>query len=378
LTVNSSAVDFIPAHPKIGKMSMAKEVYSAYCRSYSTGDISVGTPCNLHCFYCSQLHNPPDLIPSYNKFLTLDEVRHFLSFAPQFDLAISGAAHYINSGEFFAHPRALEILQLIESEGRTLSAVGTNGVRIKAHHVWAMKGLVDNVALHLCDYEKTRHALELMDVHELDYEVLIVPHRSALESGEIDGWIEKLQGHAQSCIRILKPGYTKYSPPEVARQMDISNAEVLFIIERWLERYPRMRIEYQINDYSLRGANILAALERFLAEYEQYAPARRSRALFLIAESSQDIFEPIVANFTPFDNYKVQPVENKTFGGSCNVAGLLLIDDYIAAIEETLATGYRPDVLVLPAASFPVGNVDLRCESPLTISARFQLPVVWC
>ena len=308
----------------------------------------------------------------------MDEVRHFLSFAPKHDLAISGAAHYINSGEFFAHPQALEILNYLKKSGFSVRAMGTNGIDLQEPHVRAMSGLVERVALHLCHYERTEDALNLLDRYQIPYEVVIVPYRSALEGGTIEGWVRKLQGHNPSCIRILKPGYTRFSPPQVARQMDISNAEILFLLSRWQKVYSRVLLEYQINNHHLRGTEILISLYHFHNEYQQYTSNRHRKVLFLLAESVQDIFVEIVDRYLSLNDYKAVIVPNRTFGGSCDSAGLLLVDDYIAAVNEIMVTGYRPGVLVLSKASFPVQNVDLKGDSPLKIGDAFDLPIMWC
>ena len=61
---------------------MTERVYWGYKREYSFGLMNVGTPCNTKCFYCSQYWNPPDVIIAYPQWLTMDEIKHFLTFVP--------------------------------------------------------------------------------------------------------------------------------------------------------------------------------------------------------------------------------------------------------------------------------------------------------
>ena len=372
------------------------QVYDAYKREFTNGVVNAGTKCNLRCFYCSQEFNPPNLVPDYREFLTVEEIKHFLSFVPNKNIVKIGSSDLVGAGEFFSHPQAFEIFQYLKDEDFIVNDISTNGIPITEDHVKLMDGWVKNIGLHLTGPGGTLHmpnehststieTFDLVDKYKIPYSVYIVPTRNDIEHNRIEEWIGSLQDRSLEEIRLLQPGYTKYTPEKIAKQMDISNEEIWYLIEKWQRKYPKIKIDYQRG--KLHEASILNSLLNFMATYTQYTTIERPKTLFLIAKSVEDIFEDVLRVFTPIDNYKIHTVENITFGGNCEISGLLLVDDYVAAIEKVLATGYKPDFLVFPKISFevyPVPGVDgwvdadLRGIPALDISEKFKIPMQWC
>ena len=357
---------------------MPSNLHDAFKRAYARGYLSVGSKCNLKCFYCTRKWNPEGLLLWYNDFLTVDEVKHFLSFVPDKHIdCIGGAVNEIYDGEFFMHPKSVEILEHVRDQGFAVNQVYTNGTLITEDDMKVVKEIAirDEIAIHLTHWKKTNHAFALADKYGIPYSALIVPTRNDIDRGRIERWIQRLQDHDPLSIRILFPGYTKYMSKRFAEQMAVSNEEIRTRISKWSADYPRIDIDYQFGKH--HEESIQDSLRRFKNEYPKYTDTDKPRLLFLISESVEEFFENSVQSLA-IENYRIVTVKNETFGGNVVVSGLLLIDDYSTAIEEALATGYEPEFLVLTANSFPYDDADLRGVPAASISDKFGIPMMWC
>ena len=383
---------------------MTDKVYWGYKREYGFGLMNVGTPCNTKCFYCSQYWNPPEIIIVYGNWLTMDEIKHFLTFVPDKHIYEVGYGHHISNGEFFAHPHATEILKHFIDEDFVVKGLDTNGHFVNEEQVKLMKILLErhtgrgmgwdsgkNVVdekgevmdgmwwglyLHLTNYEKTKHCFELLDKHEVPYAVVIVPTLVDLENGKSEEWIRLLnEEHNPSQIEISHPAYTKYAPPNVVKHLNFTWKDGWEYIKKWQKKYPKVKID---SENRITPGRIDKSLNDLLNRFKDVIENDNPKMLFLISESVKEVFETHVKKIIPFDDYKIQMVKNTTFGGNIIVAGLLLVQDYIPIIEQILSEGYIPDLIVLPKDSFFFDELDLTGVSVHTITEKFGIKVVWC
>ena len=383
---------------------MTDKVYWGYKREYGFGLMNVGTPCNTKCFYCSQYWNPPEIIIVYGNWLTMDEIKHFLTFVPDKHIYEVGYGHHISNGEFFAHPHATEILKYFIDEDFVVKGLDTNGHFVNEEQVKLMKILLErhtgrgmgwdsgkNVVdekgevmdgmwwglyLHLTNYEKTKHCFELLDKHDVPYAVVIVPTLVDLENGKSEEWIRLLnEEHNPSQIEISHPAYTKYAPPNVVKHLNFTWKDGWEYIKKWQKKYPKVKID---SENRITPGRIDKSLNDLLDRFKDVIENDNPKMLFLISESVKEVFETHVKKIIPFDDYKIQMVKNTTFGGNIIVAGLLLVQDYIPIIEQILSEGYIPDLIVLPKDSFFFDELDLTGVSVHTITEKFGIKVVWC
>ena len=397
--------DGVPMSMYQENTQMTEKVYWGYKREYSLGLVNIGTPCNTKCFYCSQYWNPPDVIIAYPQWLTMDEIKHFLTFVPKRDDGVTiihdiGYGHHISNGEFFSHPQATEILKFFIKERCIIRGLDSNGHFINEEQVKLLKILlsqhsgraegwdkgetfVDEVKnvqegfwwgiyLHLTNYEKTKHTFELLDKYKIPYAVVIVVSLNDLKNGRSEEWIRLLnENHNPTEIEISHPAYTKYAPPNVSKHLDLTWEEGWKHIRKWQKSYPRVKInsENKISpDRIDKSLNVLM---------DNYRDEKNIKMLFLISESVEKIFEGHVKKNIPFE-YKIQMVKNTTFGGNIIVAGLLLVQDYLPVIEQVLSEGYTPDLIVLPKDSFYFDELDLTGVSAYTIKDKFGIEIFWC
>jgi len=381
-----------------------------YAREFSVGVVNFGSKCNLKCFYCSQEHNPRDINPQTVNFLSVDKIKKYLELVPERHIAEIGSTMWTWAGEFLLHPNSLELLKYLENEKFIVNTVSTNGMLLTEGHAEILKKIItgDGVGLHLCNYNQTKTGLDLLDRYEVPYQVVIVPTRAQIDNGRIEKWIEQLQVHNPKYIGILKPSYTKHNPPRMAQQMDISDEELKFHISNWKKTYTKTDIIYQsrVDDFA-----IINSLDTFMATVfanslsytgtggyvqdtstssganagMQFKPILNMeilpRILFLTSGAVKGIFERIlefkkemhmlIDGITLLQNSKVVTVENSTFGGNCNVSGLLLVDDYISAIDQTIENGYDPEWIVMPHESFWYEKKDLKGIPVDTIGKNF-------
>jgi len=377
-------------------------VYNAFKRDFKFGLLNVGSKCNLRCAYCSQFSNPPNLLLNYNGWLTLEETKHFLQFVPNKMVTYLGTSSWVCSGDFFSHPDHVEILQYMYDNDYNISVeVFTNGqlltessvkllrkmfvrsmeVQAKAYHEDEYRfrygsDKVPVIDLHILSYDKTKHALDYIDQYDLNYMTCIVPTRSILNNGRVEKWIASLQDHNPLMINIWKPGFTKFTHPKVAKDMAITNAELFFLVEEWGKKYTKIPLNYQ---YGVgHEASILKSLNFVRQNFSEHTSIAEPNFLFLTSKSVESVFELVVERFTEFENYYVKTAENKTFGGSCDISGLLLVKDYMAAIDEAISDGFDPEYIVLPENSFFYEDKDLGGISPKLIYEKYNIPVVWC
>lgn len=377
---------------------MTERVYWGYKREYSFGLMNVGTPCNTKCFYCSQYWNPPDLLVTYGSWLSMDQIKHFLSFVPS-DKVIHaiGYGHHVNNGEFFAHPKSLEIMEYLRDNDYIVKNFDTNGHDITEDHVKVLAELKNSawgedrhtsylfggtifwgIYLHLTNWKRTEPTLKLLNEYDIPFQCTIVPSRKEIEIGRMETWISNLQKYKPEDIEISMPAYTKYTPDNIAYLMDLSFDEMWPIIDGWREKYPDVKItsESTINIEHIHNA--LTWLEKTYA-------GTKAKPLFLTSEAVEGVFETEVKKlqrvrhtYKRFDEYRVVTTKNHTFGGNIKVGGLLLVEDYDIAIEETLSTGYKPDLIVMPKTSYCFDDLDLRGISAYSLEKKYGIEVIWC
>lgn len=219
---------------------MPRIVFEAYRRDFQNGTITLGNVCNAQCFFCSQTMNPPGIIQDYRKFLTLEQVNYFLRhyLDPTRNISIGSAIH-LNSGEFFLHPRAAEIVRSLPA---TPINAFTNGMCVTEDHVLALKergaqlsfsindaSLANRLALmggRVIHHELAFGLLDLLEKHELAYSLWLLPTRSRLDNGDLEYSFKQLARLGKHfCLHT--PGFTKHAPEHVVRELDISIDELL-------------------------------------------------------------------------------------------------------------------------------------------------------
>jgi len=374
------------AHP----LEMPGDIYEAYKRDFQMGILTVGNVCSANCFFCSQKWNPPGVIRDLRRFLTLKEIEHFSSLHPS-KIAMIASAHHTNSGEFFLHPDAVEILDFMADTDKLSpnAEIFTNGMNLTEAHVRAIKKLNLNlyISLNSADVEirkkmmggtleKNKHAIEvtrLLDEYDVDYYAWIVPLKSTLENGDTEKTIRYLDKTRVKSIQIHRPGYTKLAPAHIAEDLTIPDKTLLEFSLSMREKY-QVHINVVILSPQLKCQHIfnrLAALFRNVSDL----PAKKK--LFLCSKSVENEL-PLVLKSMKIENYDLHLVPSKVFGGNIDCSGLILVEDYLDAIEAFLVQekNGEPEVLILPGGSFDINLEDLSMAPAQKIQDRFGIPFI--
>jgi hypothetical protein len=321
----------------------------------------------------------------------MEEIEHFITHYCRGGVSWIDSGIHTNSGEFFLHPDAVKILEYL-ANAHKLSAyteVFTNGMNLTVDHIKTLKKLKPYVYLSLNSahiytrralmggsYPQNKNAIglsELLSRYAVPHCVWLVPLRDTIRTGDLEDSIRYLKKSKAKAIQLHKPGYTRYTPLDIADQLSISDKEILDFAAAMREKY-RVKINTMGRDVADKFREVYCKV-RYL--FKNFKRLSRTNTLFLCAETVKDIF-PLALNAIGAQGYDIQPVSSKVFGGNIDCAGLLLVEDYIAAIEEFLkkARGKKPKYAILPRASFDIATEDLSMTPLKIIQEKYRIKVI--
>lgn len=371
-------------------INMPRDMYEAYKKDFQNYIVTVGNVCSANCFFCSQKWNPPGVIKDLKRFLTMKEIKRFTNlYSDRVNLIAS--AYHTNSGEFFLHPNAAEILDFLATKNKLSNnaLIFTNGMNLTVEHIKIIKKL--NLYLYLSlnsanittrgkimggSYLKNKNAIDsvnMLDKYDVNYSVWIVPLQSTLNNGDLESTIRYLKNSKVESIVIHRPGYTKYTPSHIANELTIPDKELLDFILLMKQRY-KVNLDIERLSAISKFRNIFYVLSEL---FKNAKHLNNKRKLFLCAETVKDIL-PLVLKKMEMQNYKIKVVKSKVFGGNVDCAGLLLVEDYICAIKEFLEQkqNKKPDIIILPRISFDINMEDLSMAPVRKIENRYELKLI--
>lgn len=126
-----------------------------------------------------------------------------------------------------------------------------------------------------------------------------------------------------------------------------------------------------VMDYDIDPA-LIWELDRLLRS------RRAAKALLLTSEFAGPVIKLALQQFYQgVAESQVLVVPNKFFGGSIKAAGLLTVEDFIAAVVNFFCEfpEYRPDVVFLPGLAFDHQGRDLTGRSYMELGEEFSLAV---
>jgi hypothetical protein len=364
------------------------DLYEYYRYEFQAGTVTIGSPCGVNCFFCSEKWNPPGLIKSIERYLTFEEVCHFAEAYLPKALWIGDWNRRIASGEFFCHPRSADILHYLASTQKLFDGtlITTNGMDLTTDHLQIIKQVGAVVCLSLPAYDTDvrqrimggpteKHETAVCAASELDslgipYGVGIVPTRDALDGGDMQRLVEHLTAARPQDITVYRPGYTKYTPPQFSERLSITHDELFRFVAR-------MQAEHGVNiHYAFPAGESMRGELAFM--FSQWPPHFGGKTkLFLCSQPVKDALKSCLRDIEMRD-YHVRAVTSGLFGGNIDCAGLLTIDDYIRAIDEFLAGHAKPELLVMPWASFPIDRQDVSGNSVHAIREKYGVKVALC
>lgn len=377
--------------PDRHSINLPEDIYEAYKKDFQMDILTVGNVCSANCTFCSQKWNPPNIIRDLRRFLTVEEIKHFVS-AYSNKIGMIASGYHTNSGEFFLHPHAADILEYLAATDKLSvnAEIFSNGMDLTEDHIKIIKALglnfylsLNTIDIHIRknmmggSFLKNRNALDALDVlekHNVDYYVWIVPIRSNLVNGDLENTIKYLENSNVKSIQIHRPGYTKLTPPRIVDELNIPDKELLNVILSIKEKY-KIEINLVILSPGLKSKNIFQRLTFFFKNAKDLILVKK---LFCCAESAKNEL-PLVLSGMKMPDYDIQIVKSKVFGGNIDCTGLLLVEDYISAIEEYLENSQKekPAIIILPRGSFDIMMDDLSMVSADKIRSKFNIELAF-
>lgn len=367
-------------------LRLQEDVYQAYKKDFQNGVVTVGNICNANCFFCSQKWNPPGVVQDLKRFLTVEEIGHF-SRRYLKEIFLIGSAIHVNSGEFFFHPQASEILTML-SRGRELSGtpIFTNGKGLNEKHARLLKRLKLRVSLSISSTDcfpwgrasggsrlsEFSESLIMLQKHKVDSSVWVVPCKTAFRNGELRSLMGFLKKYKVKTVLLHRPGYTRFTPAKIAEELTLPDALLLDFVAK-IRKQEKINLLFELPP----PRQLLQELYFLLGQVLQTRGIRRKKKLFLCPVCLEEKIRLLLEVLDPGE-YMVKAVRAGVFGGNVDCAGLLMIKDYIAAVDEFLRfnRGWVPEAMILPRNSFDVNLEDLSTEPLSTLQKRYHAGVI--
>jgi len=215
--------------------------------------IPLTSRCNLSCIYCSHRGNPPGLKVYRIPDLTAEDVFFLLDFVdPKRKIIIGESATRIIEGEPLLNPQFRDILKIIRRRmPETEIQITTNGTLIDRDTASFLKTIepVELIVsvnsrgafeLHkqkMCC--KTIRALEHLSTAEIPFGCSLVPLPFITGWEELDSTLKLISETNALYIRVILPGITKYSLPEMQYDFDELTEKFKSLIK---EKYSSLRV----------------------------------------------------------------------------------------------------------------------------------------
>ncbi len=202
--------------------------------------------CNVNCIFCSHKSNPPSaraysFPPVPEKQVT--ELIKFLN--PARKIIIGESATLLREGEPLTHPSFIQILKLIRhTHPRTLIQITTNATLLDTEKVQELEALMPveiivslnsattsgrKIIMGLKQAGDTLDAVKLLCRFGIPYHgsIVALPHLVGFD--DIKETVLYLDGKEALTVRLLLPGYTRFSSPELSCGDDMINRLPVYI-----------------------------------------------------------------------------------------------------------------------------------------------------
>jgi MoaA/NifB/PqqE/SkfB family radical SAM enzyme len=343
--------DFLKIKEKLIKKFSSK-IYHSLKSDFENGNITVGSLCKNKCFFCFSKTTPDNVLP-YIPILKPEEIKHFLSYLA-FPVATISVPFYSKPGEFFDHPKALEILNIIAPFCDKNTILFTNGNGLtdsKVLNILKKTNISICLSLHSIDANfrqkimgsskkiKIKELISLLIKNKINFEPLVIPLKKALRSGDLLRTMKYLVKNNISCTYFTKGSTTKWSLP--AFKKDILKLD---LVADYLQKNKINKNFYKIdNDYD---KNMIEYICSTISNIQQRS---KSNILLLVPKNNTKYFKDLSNR-----NIKIKSVSS-AYKFSDPVAGVLTIHDYI----KVLQTPANFKTIIIPRASFNMNYEDI-------------------
>jgi len=360
--------------------------------------LPISAVCNSHCLFCSNKLNPFQVATGF--FRDMEDIKFQLSLMPlhQNPVRMSDSLPgRIAEGEAFLHPRFFDILKLVRRKYPTNTlCFTTNGSMLDdafLKELAKFRPIEITVSLHSTepalwarifgrsekDAATAIRSVKLLAERRLDLLGTIVP------LPKLCGWddIARTYAYLAECgaksMILYWPGWTVRTPPDVVRDMEWPVEESMDFAERMrtehkipLQNFPDLRAPLRLPLKTILKNTLKGNLSTMCGPFRN--------VLWLASEAAFGRLEKEVLSqardaAVP-NNHRIAPVKNIGYGGNIICAGLLMVDDFIAAGKDALARWPDTDLILVPKIPFDNLYQDLMEGPAYKISDELK-KTVW-
>lgn len=372
-------------------LTLSKYMYETFAIG-ATNQLPISSVCNAKCLFCSNNMNPFPILRE--GFRPLKDVKKGIAVLDPNNTAEirvgDSLPGRISEGEALLHPDLFEILKLIrEKAPNRVIQMNTNGTVLTqdfveklvpfkpikftiSYHSDKQENWSKVFSLNKEKYSIARNSFFLLKSKEFIVEAAMVPLPTLFGYDDIENTIKNLRCYTNHVI-IYAPGFSKLASPKLAKILDVDYEELSEFLTKMRKKYkfsldftsdPLKPINFFPFDFMVRSFN-----NKF------------KNVLWLFSEAAYDRAKKILDGYNPYipnSHYGVV-VQNKTYAGNINVAGLLMVKDFDKAINKALKDLAKQDIkidlLVLPRVAFDRYGDDLMEDNYSILSEKYNIPV---
>lgn len=323
-----------------------------YILSKYKNSFPISAVCNCDCIFCSNKQNPYEI--QTGKFISLEtftELVYSSNLSPNTIISLSDVVpgKRLSEGEAILHPQLNEIFNIIRSVYmNNLIEIRTNGVGVtddKFGILLKNKPIKLAISFHSLNaqywsqifnipIDKQKNVFNLLNIlkkNGIKISFGIVPMPSLIGYDEIEKTIQFMIQYSKD-IYFWKPGWTSMSSDSQRKMMKFDENELFNFIDK-------MRLKYSIMTPDAFNFKLNEKYKKYLKYVmDTHISAFGNKKLLTILTSKAAFFN--INEFVKIYkqnnliNCNVEYIENFTFGGNIDCAGLLTLSDIDKIIQK--------------------------------------------
>lgn len=366
--------------------------YSKYLlETLSTGTTSqlpISATCNAKCLFCSNNNNPFPI--RREEFRSLEDVKRGLCLidpkSPTISISDTLPGRMFE-GEALLHPRIIEIFKLIRGRTQAMIQLITNGTLLTEELIKKLvpfKPIFFTVSYHSDDPDNWCRAFGLgKDKYRIAHDsffllakngffmnAVIVPLVKLYGYKDVENTINHLRMYMKQ-IYFLSPAFSKKSPPRLRSALQTDNREFALFLNKLRKKY-RLNLSFPEDPLAPLGFNPREIIGETLKH-------KFKNVAWLFSEAAYDRAALTLKSFnnTVPNEHRAFKVTNRSYGGTINCAGLLMVSDFRAAMKDISAKHKSSsfDLFVLPVLPFNRFGEDLMFENYSKLESEFKTTV---
>lgn len=285
----------------------------------------------------------------------------------------------ISEGEAFLHPQFFEILSLVRKRFLTnVLHFTTNGSLLDEAFVAQLasfRPMEINVSLHSSQpkfwaqiFQRPQrlarialNSLGLLQRYRIALTGTIVPLPKICGWNNIGETFRFLVSAGAKTIILWWPGFSDKTPAGRKKVLECPWEELQDFVGRMQKQFPACPIVLQPNPAELSRLPIRRIMSLTQRGNIKTFGGPFREVLWLTSEAACPAISGLVRRFAKetANRHYVFPVKNRTYGGNIRVAGLLQVDDFLAAGREALKRWPSIDLVLVPRNAFDAFGRDL-------------------